>query len=75
MSAFWDFVDSRFIVRRITLFVMLAVSVQTVHWAMVFAETSERPGADVAMIIAAVMGPVAALQKFVGDMYSQGRNP
>ena len=75
MGSFWDFVDNRFIIRRITLGVMLSLGVATVYWAMDFAQTSDRPGADVALIIAAVLTPVAALQKFIGDMYSQGRNP
>ena len=73
ISDFWDFVDNRLIVRRINLFVTVYMSYEAFRWAAEFATTTDKSGAGVGLIIAAVTGPVAALQGFVLKVYSEGR--
>ena len=73
LTAFWDWVDSRSVVRRISLFITIYMSYESFMWAAEFATTTEKSGAEVGLIIAAVTGPVAALQGFVLKTYSEGR--
>lgn len=73
LTEFWDFVDTRLIVRRISLFVTVYMSYESFLWAAQFATTTDKSGAEVGLIIAAVTGPVAALQGFVLKVYSEGR--
>lgn len=71
LSEFWDWVDRRQIdahaISALTMFGTIKLSL----WAMAFAEHSNRPGLEVAAIIAAIGTPWAALQaaviKFVFD--------
>lgn len=73
IARFWTWVDSRAIVRRIVLFVTLWMTWQAFTWAGVFAMTSDRPGMDVAAIIAAVTAPISVLQGYVFQVYTKGR--
>jgi hypothetical protein len=41
---------------------------------MIFATETTKTGAEVGLIIAAVTGPIAALQGFVLKVYADGRN-
>lgn len=75
LTAFWDFVDARAVVRRIALGVTVWMSWASFDWAMRFADATDKAGAEVGLIIAAVTGPVAALQGFVIKIYSEGRAP
>ena len=74
LTQFWDFVDTRQIVRRISLGTTIYMSYMAFQWATEFATMTEKTGAEVGLIIAAVTGPVAALQGFVLKVYSEGRN-
>jgi hypothetical protein len=74
LTAFWDFVDRRAIVRRIAFFVTLVMSWESFVWARDFATTTAKTGAEVGLIIAAVTAPVAALQGFVLKVYSDARS-
>lgn len=73
VGRFWDWIDSRHIVRRIAFFVTLWMTWQSFAWAAVFAETTARTGMDVAAIITAVTAPIAALQGYIFSAYNQGR--
>lgn len=57
-AAFWTFIDRRGVIRRSVLGVAIWMTWRVSVWAMVFAETSGRPGLDVAAIIAAVSAPI-----------------
>ena len=74
LTEFWDWVDNRSAVRRSVLFITVYMSYEAFDWAARFADTTEKTGAEVGLIIAAVTGPVAALQAFVLKIYSEGRN-
>jgi hypothetical protein len=73
MKAFMDFIDDRHVVRRVAFFVMLYMTYESFTWAMHFAETTEKQGAEVGLIIAAVTGPIALLQKAIVELYNEGR--
>ena len=73
IDRFWDWVDTRSIVRRIVLFVTLWMSWAAFIWAAGFAETTDKSGVEVGLIIAAVTAPIAALQGFVFKVYSESR--
>lgn len=73
MARFWDWIDSRSIIRRIVLFVTLWMTWESFMWAAQFAETTSKTGVEVAAIIAAVTAPVAALQAFIFKVYADGR--
>lgn len=73
LTAFWDFVDTRAVVRRIMTLGTFSLTVHVIVWAVWFATTSPRSGGDIALIIAAVMGPVNVLQGYMFARYSQAR--
>lgn len=73
LTAFWDFVDSRAIVRRVMTLGTFALTVHVIVWAVWFATTSPRTGAEIAVIIGAVMVPVNVLQGYMFARYSQAR--
>lgn len=70
-TRFWDFIDNRCVVRRIVMGLMIWMTWDAYHWAAHFADTTQRTGSDVSLIIAAVLVPVMGLQgavfKFYGD--------
>lgn len=73
LTEFWDFIDSRAIVRRIVLSSTVWMTWLSFEWAMQFATETTKSGAEVGLIIAAVTGPVSLLQGFVLKVYSDGR--
>ena len=62
VAEFWDWVDARDIDAQLVAITILYVSYEITAWAMKFGETAERPGAEVAMIIGAILGPWAIVQ-------------
>lgn len=73
LSALWDWVDNRLIVRRVVLGVTVWMSWYCTEWAQNFAQTSERSGTDIAMIIASVTALPTVLVGYVFKLYSEGR--
>lgn len=61
-SQCWDWVDRRQIDAHVVSFVVLWISIKITFWAMSYAQEGNRPGLEVAAIIAAIVGPWAALQ-------------
>jgi hypothetical protein len=63
-------------VRSFVLYVTVWMTWKAFVWAAVFATTTTKTGADVALIIAAVTAPISVLQGFVFKTYvdSRGRN-
>lgn len=70
---FWDWVDSRAIVRRFVLGFTLYITWYSTHAAFVFASTATYDGLGTAAIIAAILAPVAALQGFAFSAYTNVR--
>lgn len=71
---FWDWIDSRAIVRRMILAFTLYMTWLVTHQAWVFAHNSGYDGIGTAAIIAAIMAPTAALQGFAFANYTKGRS-
>ena len=70
---FWDWVDRRTIFRRsIIVFALFMTWDATVH-AWLFSISSKFDGLGTAAVIAAVLGPLVALQKFAFDIYNEAR--
>lgn len=59
---FWDFIDKRQIDAQIYSGIILGLSIKITVWAMHFAIHSDRPGTDIAAILAAVLVPWSGLQ-------------
>lgn len=74
LTAVLNFVDERAIVRRIAFFWVLWITGTVIRWSMDFAQTSTRPGMEVAAILAAVWTPMTALQAAVFAFYDRGRS-
>lgn len=74
IERFWNWIDSRSIVRRIVLFVTLWMTWEAFQWAAGFAQSSTKAGIDIAAIIAAVTAPISVLQGYVFKVYSDARN-
>jgi hypothetical protein len=60
-------------VRSFVLYVTVWMTWLAFDWAAVFATTTDKTGADVALIIAAVTAPISVLQGFVFKVYSESR--
>ena len=73
-EAFWLWIDEKRVIRRAVLFLMLYWTGTTLAWSIHFAETSLRPGVDVAAILAAIWGPMGLLQGAVFAFYSKARS-
>ena len=74
MTHFWDWVDSRAVVRRTVLFITLWMTYEITKQAWLFAHTSSFDGVGTAAVIAAVTAPFAALQGFVFNSYVKGKS-
>lgn len=73
MKWFLELADKHFLFRRFALLVLLYVTVDAFAWAKHFAEATDKSGAELGLIIAAVTGPVALLQRSILDLYNQAR--
>lgn len=76
IADFWNWIDTRSVVRRVVLFVTLWMTWRSFTWAADFANNltlSAGIGIEAAAIIAAVTAPIAALQGYVFRIYTEGR--
>lgn len=71
----WDWIDKRDIDKHIVSLTILYGSVLVLDWAMKFAEHGNRPGLEIAAIIAAVTAPYMALQTAAIKFYFDSRTP
>jgi hypothetical protein len=69
----FDLIDKRSIIRRGVLGTTLWMTWKSFTWAAAYAIDSARPGADVAMIIAAVLAPISLLQGHAFRAYIDSR--
>lgn len=68
LGAVWDWIDRRQILRRVMVLGTWGLNGYVILWMLDFAKTTDRGGADIAAIFAAVGMPVAAL---AGAMFRQ----
>ena len=73
LTQFWDWIDTRGVVRRIVLAVAIYMTWGVSAWAMAYVEGSARPGADLALIIGAVTAPVTVFGGYVFKAYIDSR--
>ena len=74
IEKFWNWIDSRSVVRRIVLFFTVFYMTPTVTYsAWLFAHSSHFDGIGTAAIIAAITAPTAALQGFAFRDYINGK--
>jgi len=69
----WDWIDKRDIDKHAVSLIILYGSVIVIQWAMKFAEHGDRPGLEIAAIIAAVTAPYMALQTAAIKFYFDSR--
>ena len=69
----WNWIDDRDIDKHGVSLLILWGTWAVTRWAMHFAETGERPGLEVAAIIAAVTAPYCALQAAAIGFYFKAR--
>lgn len=68
-----DFIDERFIIHRFMSLAGLYLTYHSYMWAVGFATTTQRPGIEIAAIIAAITGPISLLQANMFKTYSNHR--
>lgn len=73
MDKFFEYLDKYMIIRRVMTLGAFCMTMWVIWWAMEFASSSARSGADVAMIIGAILVPVNGLQGYLFGAYSRGR--
>lgn len=73
IGPFLDFIDNRQIVRRVMVLSCLWMLIDAYVWAKGYAGVPGQSGADLSLVIAAILTPVTALQGFLYRMYSDGR--
>lgn len=72
-SAFFDWVDERDVDKHIVSLIILSGTIQLTLWAEHFAENGNRPGIEVAAILAAVFAPYMLLQGAALSWYFRAR--
>lgn len=72
-SLFWDFVDSRDIDKHVMAWAIFAITVHLMIWSAHFAQTSLRPGAEIAEILGAIWAPWNLVQAGVVAWYFRAR--
>jgi hypothetical protein len=73
LSEAWDFIDKRQVIRRVAFVWVLWLTGKVMAWTMDYGWHSNQTGAEIAMVIAAVWAPLAALQGAVFKFYDEGR--
>jgi hypothetical protein len=73
LSQAWDWIDKRDIDKHVVSLAILYGSTLILDWAMKFAEHGNRPGLEIAAIIAAVTAPYMALQTAAIKFYFDSR--
>jgi hypothetical protein len=74
LTRFYDWIDERGVIRRIVLGIAIWMTWEVSQWAMAFVACSQRPGIDLAAIIAAVTGPVTLFGGYVFKAYIDSRS-
>jgi hypothetical protein len=72
-QAFWDLVDERRIVRRSCLIFTMYMTANGSYMAWTYANTSAGDEPGKALVIAAVLMPLATLQAFAFKQYADSR--
>lgn len=74
LSQLWDWVDKRQVDKHVVSLCILYGTISVTTWAMEYAKHGDRPGLEVAAIIAAVLFPYNALQAAAIAWYFKARS-
>jgi len=74
-TAVFDFIDNRYITRRIMTLGTFYVVVRVIDWSLGYAQTSTRSGTDIAAILAAIMVPLNGLMGYMFAQYVRTAAP
>jgi hypothetical protein len=76
LGMIWDFIDKRDIDKHAVCWAVLYGTIIETQWAFAYASAhADRPGLEVAAVIAAVTAPYMALQAAVIKFYFKARTP
>jgi hypothetical protein len=70
---FWDWVDNRTVFRRLVVGFTLYLTYDAIIRCTAFAYASKFDGVGTSMVIAAILVPLGAVQKFAFDLYNGAR--
>ncbi len=74
LASLWDWIDKRDIDKHLLTLGIFWGTAKLTTWAMAFAAThADKPGMEIAAIIAAVTGPYMALQAAAIKFYFESR--
>lgn len=73
MNALAQLVNKHFLIRRTAFLVLLYMTWDAFQWAMRYVESSTRDGTELGLVVAAVLAPVALLQKSIVELYNAAR--
>lgn len=74
LTRIWDWIDNRDIDKHVISVVVMWGTVKVTQWAMFYAHLhADKPGVEVAAIIAAVLGPYSILQAAAIKFYFDSR--
>ncbi len=72
-GSFWDFVDTRGVVRRIVLACAIWMTWKVSEWGMAFADATNLSGVDAAAVVAAVTAPITLFAGAAFKNYIESR--
>jgi hypothetical protein len=72
-AAIWDWIDDRYIVRRLMTLGTFGLCVKYTFWAFAYAETADREGSEIALILGAIGTPLSAMMGFMFAAYKDSR--
>lgn len=73
IERFWNWIDSRGVIRRVILGIAIWMTWQVSEWAMAFS-TNEEISINTAAVIAAVSSPIVAFGGYVFKAYLDSRD-
>lgn len=74
-EAFFDFLDRRFITRRIMTIGTFVIVGKVIFWSLDYAQSSARNGTDIALILAAITVPLNGLMGYMFGQYVKPTTP
>ena len=74
IEKFWDWVDSRAVIRRVVMIFTLYMTYYVTHEAFTYAATSKLDGLGIAAVLSAITVPYGLLAGFTFKWYTDSRS-
>ena len=71
LDSFWEQLEKGQVVRRIAFFGMMWLTYETYMWVMMYVDNIDVLQSEHSMLIAAVLGPISALQGAIIKFYAE----